>query len=62
MYDGYSIYNNSGETLYGIAKKYEVKIDEILVLNPKIKNKSLKLNEVIKIPNSKKDHGRSVWH
>src|SRR6187200_481565 len=39
-----------GETVYSIAKQYQVKPSEILDLNPKAK-KVLKLNMVLQIPN-----------
>lgn len=39
-----------GETVYSIAKQYQVKSSEILDLNPKAK-KVLKLNMVLQIPN-----------
>lgn len=42
---------SKGETLYGIAKKYDVKESDILDLNPKIKNTSLPLDAVLWIPN-----------
>src|SRR5687767_13423672 len=41
----------SGETIYGIAKKYEVKESEIFDLNPKIKGAAIQLNSVLWIPN-----------
>ena len=40
----------NGETISSIAEKYNVKISEIYVLNPKAKG-ILKLNSVLKIPN-----------
>jgi peptidoglycan endopeptidase LytE len=42
-----------GETLYGIAKKYDLKISEIYSSNPEIKDKPLPLNYVLKLPNRK---------
>ena len=41
------------ETLYGIAKKYDLKISEIYSSNPEIKDKPLPLNYVLKLPNRK---------
>src|SRR5687768_11836167 len=41
----------SGETIYSIAKKYNVKESEIFDLNPKAKSSSLQLNSVLWIPN-----------
>lgn len=40
-----------GETISGIAKKYNVTIESIYKLNPKAK-KTLQLNQVLEIPNS----------
>lgn len=42
-----------GESIYAIAKKYDVKEAAIYELNPKIKGKLLKLNSVLMIPNNK---------
>ena len=39
-----------GNTLYSIAKTYQVEVDDILKLNPKIENNNIKVGEVIKIP------------
>ena len=48
-----------GNTLYSIAKTYQVEVDDILKLNPKIENNNIKVGEVIKIPMEKsaKDKG-----
>ena len=48
-----------GNTLYSIAKTYQVEVDDILKLNPKIENNHIKVGEVIKIPMEKsaKDNG-----
>ena len=48
-----------GNTLYSIAKTYQVEVDDILKLNPKIENNNIKVGEVIKIPMEKsaKDNG-----
>lgn len=43
-----------GETLYGIAKKYNVTVADIEKANPQIKNQSIKFDEVILIPVSTK--------
>ncbi|MDP2068464.1 MAG: LysM peptidoglycan-binding domain-containing C40 family peptidase [Lutibacter sp.] len=42
-----------GESIYAIAKKYDVKEAAIYELNPDIKGKLLKLNAVLLIPNNK---------
>ena len=39
-----------GETLYGLSKTYEVSIDEILALNPIIKEKGLSLGAELIVP------------
>ena len=44
----------SKETLYSLSKKYNVKIQDIIDLNPGV-NKNLSVNRVIKIPISKDD-------
>lgn len=41
-----------GESIYAIAKKYDVKEAAIYELNPKVKGKLLKLNTVLMIPNN----------
>ena len=41
-----------GESIYAIAKKYDVKEAAIYDLNPKVKGKLLKLNTVLMIPNN----------
>lgn len=43
---------NSGDTLYGIAKRYNVTVDEIKALN-NLKNNNLSINQLLKIPNNK---------
>lgn len=50
-----------GNTLYSIAKTYQVEVDDILKLNPKIENNNIKVGEVIKIPMEKsaKDNSTS---
>lgn len=42
-----------GESIYAIAKKYDVKEDAIYELNPKIKGKLLQLKTIIQIPGKK---------
>jgi cell wall-associated NlpC family hydrolase len=42
-----------GESIYAIAKKYDVKEAAIYELNPDIKGKLLKLNAILLIPNNK---------
>jgi cell wall-associated NlpC family hydrolase len=42
----------SGESIYAIAKKYNVKQAEIYTLNPNIEGKLLQLNTVLLIPNN----------
>jgi len=46
-----------GESIYAIAKKYDVKQAAIYKLNPKIKGKLLKLNSILLIPNNQVDAG-----
>ena len=41
----------SGETIYNIAKKYDVKESEILELNPQVKGSAIQLKSVLLIPN-----------
>lgn len=43
----------SGESIYSIAKKYDVTQSEIFDLNPKLKGAILGLNAEVKIPNKK---------
>ena len=47
----------SGESIYSIAKKYDVKVAQIYNLNPKLKGSVLGLNAVVSIPNTKSDKG-----
>jgi peptidoglycan DL-endopeptidase LytE len=42
-----------GETFYGIAKKYDLKIEDIYTFNPGVKDKPLKLNSILELPNRK---------
>lgn len=42
-----------GESIYAIAKKYDVKQAAIYKLNPKVKGKLLQLNTTLLIPNNK---------
>lgn len=42
-----------GETIYGIAKKYDLSITEVYSFNPELKDKPLPLNYVLQIPNKK---------
>ncbi|MHB1148436.1 MAG: C40 family peptidase [Lutibacter sp.] len=44
---------SKGESIYAIAKKYDVKEAAIYELNPDIKGKLLKLNATLLIPNNK---------
>lgn len=44
----------SGQTLYSIARIYDVNVDEIKKLNPEIKADSISINQVIKIPSLSK--------
>lgn len=44
-----------GETIYSIAKKYNIKETTIYELNPKVKGGLLQLNTVLKIPSTKID-------
>lgn len=43
----------SGESIYGLALKYDVTEKEIYALNPKAKGALLQLNQVISVPNKK---------
>jgi len=43
----------SGESIYSIAKKYDVKENDIYELNPKVKGQLLQLNTVLTIPTNK---------
>ena len=43
----------SGESIYSLAKKYDVKVADIYALNPSLKGNVLGLNAVVSIPNSK---------
>ena len=49
-----------GESIYAIAKKYDVKEAAIYELNPNVKGKLLKLNTVLKIPNNQADAEQTV--
>ena len=44
-----------GESIYAIAKKYDVKQAAIYELNPKVKGKLLKLNIILEIPNKQRN-------
>lgn len=51
--DGQKYYMHTveqGQTLFSVCKAYKVSEDEIVSINPEIKNKTLKLGQVIKIP------------
>lgn len=43
----------SGESIYSLAKKYDVKVADIYASNPSLKGNVLGLNAVVTIPNSK---------
>ena len=43
------------ETLYSIAKKYGVTVDELIKQNPKSKDGKLDIGEVLIIPNNQKN-------
>ncbi len=47
-----------GESIYAIAKKYDVKEAAIYELNPKVKGKLLKLNSVLIIPSNQENTGQ----
>ncbi|EAZ96154.1 putative cell-wall associated endopeptidase [Flavobacteria bacterium BAL38] len=49
-----------GESIYSIAKKYNVTESDIYELNPKSKGAILQLNTVLIIPNDKKNKSKSV--
>lgn len=40
----------SGETLYGLSKKYVCTVDELTKLNPQLKQSELKVGQVIAVP------------
>lgn len=42
-----------GDTFYGIAKKYDLKISEIYSLNPELKDKPMPIDYVLQLPNKK---------
>jgi cell wall-associated NlpC family hydrolase len=44
---------SKGESIYAIAKKYNVKETTLYELNPKVKGKILQLNTILQIPNKK---------
>jgi LysM repeat protein len=44
-----------GETLYGLARQYNITIDDLYLLNPGLKTEGLKKGEIIKIPVSGPD-------
>ncbi len=51
--DGQKYYMHTveqGQTLFSVCKAYKVSEEEIVSINPEIKNKTLKLGQVIKIP------------
>ena len=43
----------SGESIYSIARKYDVTDDDIYELNPRLKGKVLGLKTIVEIPNKK---------
>ncbi|HEY9222137.1 MAG TPA: NlpC/P60 family protein [Lutibacter sp.] len=49
-----------GESIYAIAKKYDVKEAAIYELNPKVKGKLLKLNTVLMIPNNQANNEQTA--
>ena len=40
----------SGDTLYGIAKKHRVSVDEILKLNPGVNPRALGIGRMLRMP------------
>lgn len=40
----------SGETLYGIARKYQINFNDLLKANPQIQNNSIQIGDVLKVP------------
>lgn len=42
-----------GNTLYSLSKEYDVSVEEIMKLNPRLEENSLKIGEVIKMPVAK---------
>ena len=51
-----------GETLYGLSKKYNTTVEELLRLNPDIVNNSLPLGKTVKVPVVKEDASAGVKH
>ena len=49
-----------GESIYAIAKKYDVKEAAIYDLNPKVKGKLLKLNSILLIPDNRTNNQMAV--
>ncbi|MVO10455.1 LysM peptidoglycan-binding domain-containing protein [Flavobacterium sp. TP390] len=43
----------SGETMYAIARKYNTTVAVLYQLNPKLKDKTLQVNAVVKVPSKK---------
>ncbi|MBA3649490.1 MAG: LysM peptidoglycan-binding domain-containing protein [Chitinophagales bacterium] len=39
-----------GETVYGISRSYHTTVDELLAINPAIKNKAVSIGETINVP------------
>ena len=49
----------SGESIYAIAKKYNVTEADIYQLNPKVKGAVLQLNSIIVVPNKNKSKNKT---
>ncbi|MCO5232070.1 MAG: LysM peptidoglycan-binding domain-containing protein [Chitinophagales bacterium] len=43
-----------GETLYGIARKYQINLNDLLKVNPQIQNNSIQIGDVLKVPGAAK--------
>lgn len=54
LYDSYAI--QQGETMYGLSKKFNLSQDELLKLNPELKD-GIKSGQIIKLPKTKQNSG-----
>lgn len=52
LYDNYTV--QQGETLYALSKKFNLSQDDLLKLNPELKD-GIKAGQIIKLPKAKKD-------
>lgn len=49
-----------GETLYGLSRKFNTTVDDLMALNPELKNSGLEKNQIIKIPLQENDEKPTV--